>query len=681
VPLVAVWAAAATALAIPARRVVDWFVMTDELLYERLAFSVARTGSPLPHLHGQRVPFANQLYPVLLAPVVDGGLVPDFLVRAHTFNAVAMTSAVIPAYLLARRLVRTRAAAYAAAALSVLVPWLVLASFVLSEATAYPAFVWGVYLLTRTVDAPSWRNDALALLGLVVAWGARTQFLVLFAVAPVAVLAQERSIRRSVAGHRLLVAALAGVVLAAILLSVTGHNVFGAYNAATRGSLLDTDVPRALLEHVETLALGLGLLPPTLGIAWLASRVLDSAAAVTALTAAIFLLLEVTSFDLRFGGGLARDRYLFYLAPLLLIGFVGALESRQLPWWAVAGSTALVVGSLLVAPLPLFDKLNVDTPVSILDDYVRRNGGRLMLVGAALLLLAIVLLGRALLPRRLVAVVLVAVTAAALVAETAYAFERLFRVNGTSGRPITLSQGIVFDWIDRELGPDASVTMIPYAQIQGDYWATAGYWWDLEFWNRSVTHAAYPGNKFAEIQSTFPKLDLGFDPRTGQASSSPTRYVAQSDLETRFRVRGSTVSLTRDVRVIDAGRSWRADWVSSGLDDDGFTVPGRTATVRVFPLAGQQRPIRRYVTFHVVAHSARLGVKVGAGTTFVDADQDEDVGTFVCVPPHGFATVRVRGVGQTRVWGDLGTRAGIFQSRIRGVQIGRISLADETSSC
>ena len=135
-PLVAVWAAAATALAIPARRVVDWFVMTDELLYERLAFSVARTGSPLPQLHGQRVPFANQLYPILLSPVVDGGLVPAFLVRAHTFNAVAMTSAVFPAYLLARRLLRTRAAAYGAAALAVLVPWLVLASFVLSEATA-----------------------------------------------------------------------------------------------------------------------------------------------------------------------------------------------------------------------------------------------------------------------------------------------------------------------------------------------------------------------------------------------------------------------------------------------------------------------------------------------------------------------------------------------------------------
>jgi hypothetical protein len=250
--------------------------------------------------------------------------------------------------------------------------------------------------------------------------------------------------------------------------------VFGAYNAATQGSLLDTDVPRSLLEHVETLALGLGLLPPILGIAWHVSRALDSGTAVTSLTAALFLLLEVTSFDLRFGDGLARDRYLFYLAPLLLIGFVGALESRRLSSWTVTAAAALVVGSLLVAPLPTFVKLNVDTPVSILDDYIRRNGGRWMLVGAALLLLAIVVLARALLPRRLVAVVLVAATGAALVGETAYAFERLFRVDGTSGRPITLSQGIVFDWIDRELGPNADVTMIPYAQILGDYGATGG---------------------------------------------------------------------------------------------------------------------------------------------------------------------------------------------------------------
>jgi hypothetical protein len=255
------------------------------------------------------------------------------------------------------------------------------------------------------------------------------------------------------------------------------------------------------------------------------------------------------------------------------------------------------------------------------------------------------------------------------------------RVPGTSGRPITVTQGVVFDWIDRTLGTEADVTMIPYAQIQGDYWATAGFWWDLEFWNRSVTRAAYPGNRFAEIQSTFPKIDLRFDRATGRASASPTRYVAESDLETRFRVRGATVSLTRNVRLIDAGRAWRADWVTAGLDDDGFTVPGRTARLRIYPEPGQTRPLRRFVTVHVVAHSAPLGVTIGHTTASVAADHDADVSTSACVRPHGYATVPIRAHGSTRVYGDLGGRAGIYRTRVRGVQVSRISLADETSAC
>ena len=679
--MLAIWAAAATALAIPGRRVVDWFVMTDELLYERLAFSVARTGSPLPALHGMRVPEANQLYAILLGWVSGDDLVPDWLVRAHTVNAILMTSAAVPAYLFARRLVGGYLGAYAAALLTVLVPWLVLSSFVLSEASAYPAFVWAVYLLQRTVDEPSDRADLLALAGLAVAVLARTQFGVLLLVAPLAIVTHERSIRRSLERHRALVGVGVAAVVGAIVLSIAGHNLFGAYNAATQGSLLDGHLPRAVLEHAGVLALGLGLLPAVLGSAWLGARARSSGGALVAILAIVLLVLEVASFDLRFGDGLPRDRYLMYAAPLLLVGFVGALEDVRPPRLSLAVPLAVVVAGLALAPFPLFDKLNADTPVSILDDYIRANGGRTMLIGATLLLVAIALLARTVLPQRLVAAVLVAATAAALLGETAYAFDRLFRVNGTSGRPITLSQGIVFDWIDREIGPNADVTMIPYAQIPGDYWATAGFWWDMEFWNRSVTRAAYPGNRFAEIQSTFPKIDLRFDWRTGKASVSPSRYVAESDQDSRFRLRGPTVSLTRGVRLIDAGHNWQADWVSHGLDDDGFTVPGRVARVRVYPLAGQRQPTLRSLTFHVLAHSTRLGVTIGGTTTFVDADHDADVTASVCVPPDGVGTVLVHGVGSTRVWGDLGARAGIYQSRIRGIQIDRISMADETRPC
>ena len=41
---VLLWLGLATALAVATSRVADWFVMTDELLYERLALSIDRLG-------------------------------------------------------------------------------------------------------------------------------------------------------------------------------------------------------------------------------------------------------------------------------------------------------------------------------------------------------------------------------------------------------------------------------------------------------------------------------------------------------------------------------------------------------------------------------------------------------------------------------------------------------------
>ena len=48
VPLILLWAALASVLSLLAERVRDWNAMTDELVYERLAISIAQTHSPLP---------------------------------------------------------------------------------------------------------------------------------------------------------------------------------------------------------------------------------------------------------------------------------------------------------------------------------------------------------------------------------------------------------------------------------------------------------------------------------------------------------------------------------------------------------------------------------------------------------------------------------------------------------
>src|SRR5204862_6755078 len=119
----------------------------------------------------------------------------------------------------------------------------------------------------------------------------------------------------------------------------------------------------------------------------------------------------------------------------------------------------------------------------------------------------------------------VALTVLLLPAETGYAFSRLFAVSGTSGRPVTLDQGVVFDWVDRTLGTRADVTAVPYASVLGDYWASVGFWWDLEFWNASVDRAAHVPGEFLWTLSTFPKLFLRFDPSTGRANVSPSEYA------------------------------------------------------------------------------------------------------------------------------------------------------------
>ena len=74
----------------------------------------------------------------------------------------------------------------------------------------------------------------------------------------------------------------------------------------------------------------------------------------------------------------------------------------------------------------------------------------------------------------------------ALPLETVYAFDRLFAVNGTNGLPVTLDQGVVFNWVDRNVGPSGRVTVMKYPVGGADWWAGQGYWWDVEFWNESA---------------------------------------------------------------------------------------------------------------------------------------------------------------------------------------------------
>ena len=717
VPVALLWLALAGGLAAATTRVVDWFVMTDELLYERLAISIGRGGSPLPRVHGALISNINQLYPLLLAPIFSHGLVPSALRDAHALNAFLMSSAAVPAFLLSWRLTASRWLSYVVAGLTVCVPWIVLSSLLLTEVVAYPAFLWAVLALHHVLTARGARADIVALFGIGVAVLARTQFAILLVVLPVALFIHElgssdvrgtswrsrlRSARRQVVFlHRLLTAVYAAIVVAVVALAAAGRlsSVLGTYSSAARGNLVPSGVGRSLLDHVGMLALGAGFLPFLVGGAWLLATLVKPSSrerhafAAIAVVAIVAVVFEVSSFDVRFGGGTVHDRYLFYVVPVLLVAFATAVSERSWPRWSLLLPAGLLTVAFIHLPLPRFQKLNVDTPVAAIDDGLIRfagsvRGAQFLLAIGTFVVTVLLLQGAVLLRRRHLTALLVGLTLAALPAETGYAFAKLFATNGTSGRPITLAQSEFFAWIDKTVGRDAKVTMIPYPLLIQDYGSNVGYWWDVEFWNAAVERDAIYDGAYSWTPSTFPKESLLFDPTTGAANASPSDYVVQAVADARFHIAAaSTVLNYRGALLVRPEEPWRADWVTSGLYEDGWTIRGVPAKLKVFSEPGQTTPLKRFVTLaiHAPAYTQNASIDVSSNIDHwrenpLDVETTHQVA--VCVPAHGFAEITITTPAKTLIYGDPTTSDSYGKAgRTAGLLLTQIALADETTPC
>jgi hypothetical protein len=713
VGVAAMWLALAGVLAVLTSRVVDWYVMTDELFYERLAISVAQGHAPLPRVHGELIGNINQLYPLLLAPFFHDTLVPSALEHAHVLNAFVMSSASIPAFLLAWRITRSTRLSYVVAFLSVCVPWITLSSFLMTEVVAYPAFLWAVLAIQHAAVSPSVRADVLMLLALAAAVLARTQLAVLAVALPLVLyvhelaFTNETSLRRraAVAARRLTrtrralaIAYAAFTVLVAVLVA-TGRlaPALGTYSATAKGDVLPGGMWRAVFEHLAPLGLGLGVLPFVLGVAWLLRAVVGTRAreqhafATLATLTLVALLLEVTSYDLRFGRRIVHDRYLFYVAPLILIAFAAAVRERRWGRWSLVFAAGVLTFGFAVAPVVRYDKLNVDSPVAALNGALLDFGGSQNGARAALVLLTLVAVCLAALASSTGAawlgVLALMLAVVAIPAATAAAFWTLLTNNGTSGRPVTLQQGNVFDWIDREIGTREKVTMVPYPLLPNAYWADIAYWWNVEFWNVAVQRAAVYETAYTGTPDSFPKIDLRFDRSTGRANVSPSDYSVQGIDETRFHLVGQVQKEFRGAVLIRNERPWRADWLAFGLYRDGWTIPRRTGVIRVFAAPGQTTATMRYVTislraprdvaardFEVHSNAAAWHATTGpAGTSNQIA---------VCVPTRGFADIDVIARRFSPIYGDPRSEESFFSyARSGGVLLTAIALADETRPC
>lgn len=670
--LVVLWLAGSAALALLfSGRIQDWSVMTDELLYAKLATSIAETLSPLPSVHGTAIGVYNQLYPLLLAPLYGTLSPPDAFRAAHVLNAFVMASAAFPAYLLARQVVG-RVWSVAVAALSILVPWMILTGFVMTEVVAYPAFLWAMLGLQLATAEPSPRRDLLAGGALALAGLARTQFLALVLVLPVAILGHEivdaRSVRRGARAafekHRVLAALYAvGAVLTAIVAVVdSAGGVLGVYAVTVEeGSFVPSGIWSVAARHLDAVAIGSGLVPLLLGGGWALATVVRPrskrahALATLTLVTTVALTFEVASFGVRFGADVVRDRYLFYVVPLLLVGTAAALAGASRARHVAVGVSALTIFFAATAaglPFTTYPGVWIDSPASVLNDLLIEQSGELG-TGTFVALLGlfvglVLVLGLLLAPRALFAPVVIGALAVFSVLTLESEMDRILESAGLSGRPLAESPGVVLDWVDSVVPPGEEAALVGFP-ISTAWDTTAIRWWDAELWNRRVAHAyVAPDSNFT--YTPFPLEELEVDWETGlvRDTENAPRYHLAAPGDSRFRFAGSLVGRNVGMVVRAVERPYRALWATRGLDTDGWTRPGRPAVIRVYGAGGT------LVSVTVRAHdSAPAGyVLETGGVRRVGALAPGSARTEVleiCVPAAGFAELRLRATSTTRI--------------------------------
>ena len=422
-PLTLLWLVAGTGLAAITTRVRDWYAMPNELLNEHRAISVAQTLSPLPVLHRQFVASFDQLYPLLIAPMFRDGDVLVDLRNAHALNAYVMTSACIPAYLLARRVTDSQLFAYLIAALSVLHAVDLLRDppdgrgrrlpGVPVGAARVPARPGGAVAPTRRAGD---RRDRARVPGTAAARRARNRPPDRrrrvrdrrFRPPRRAVRSRERSRSTGLpassmpSGSSLPSASSHPAGSPARSASTARRSPATSFRTGSRSRSPGIS-PASRSASASCLwspgsrgSLARFFRPP--------GRPEQHAFACLGATASVAVLVQVTVFDLRFIDGLVLDRYLIYLVPIVFLGFVCALRDSRSHMLALGLVTFVVAAGFAFGAIPTqaLAGVNSDAPIQALYPPIvsaagSLGGARILLAGGTIALVLIYLACRRLL--------------------------------------------------------------------------------------------------------------------------------------------------------------------------------------------------------------------------------------------------------------------------------------------
>ena len=665
-----------------AARVITWAVMTDELQTTKLATSIAETGSLVPRIHGRYYAALSQLYPLLLAPFYGLLTAPAAATAAHVLNPFLLASAAWPAYLLARSLTGSRVAASVAALLTAFTPWLVVSTTLLTENAAYPAFVWTLFLCHRAIADPSAKRDVGALAALLVAFLARTQFLVLALALPLALLGHELTFtalgaegntrwlrlrsraRRALSSHPVLFSVYGAAGLTAAGLAAVGWlgAVVGNYAVPFRGDLLPPGIWHSAAVHLDYVVIGGGVLPFLLAASWaLTSAVRPEGRGAHAFAWLLLILVpvltfEAASFDLRFTpNAFIQDRYLFYLTPLFAVATGAALVQRA--HTRARALVALTVGAIFawLAGLAAYgDHLIIfwASPASAFHPAIVTAAAWLHLsdqwfIRAIVLALALaaVLVTWPRLTRPRVALASAMVIAAFGAFEAGYVFERFAEPALTVIRPHLDRR----DWIDAAVPSGSSVALVP-SPLE-----SSTYWWEAEYWNKDVDRVlrVEGGPTF----TPFPVDDVTVDFRAGTLlGAQPSDFLVVAPTETRFHLAeaGARTADVTPLRLVRPTKRYRLEWATQGVSADGWTTPDVDARLRFY--GNGRRMKRALVVILSAAHEAPKPIEftLASGGSIRRGSVDPGgarppVQLDVCVPASGHTDVVMTTSGEAHV--------------------------------
>jgi hypothetical protein len=325
----------------------------DEYIYSGIARSLAQSGKPL--IRGSSAHFPAMLEPLLAAPfwLTNDPEVAYRLTQAE--NALAMSLAAVPVYLLVRKLGGGAWAALAAAALTVASPDLFFSSFLLADPLAYPLVLGAVYVGVCALAQPSRRLQlgfaALAVLATL----ARIQYVFLPLVFLAAALVVERgSVRLVWSRFRLSVLFYAAPLAVAAVLGP--RRVLGYYSDVADVHVRPGEIAHWLGTDAMLLAYaaGFALVPGAIVGIVFALRKPSSREERGFAAFAVGLLLALfaeTAIYATNGSDRFQERYLMVLLPLVFPAFVLWLQrGRPAKQAVVLGAVGLLA---LSARVPL----------------------------------------------------------------------------------------------------------------------------------------------------------------------------------------------------------------------------------------------------------------------------------------------------------------------------------------